>query len=248
MLELENVVARYGKIEALRGVSLRVDEGEAVACLGANGAGKTTLMRAVAGAIVTAAGGITFDGADITRLAPDQRARAGIVLCPEGRAIFTTLSVERNLLLGGAALRLRLGARRARDEIAAGLDRAYALFPVLLERRTSLGGMLSGGQQQMLAIGRALVARPRLLLLDEPSLGLAPIVVDELYRILADLREGGQTLLLVEERPEKALRIADRAYVLQHGAIRFDGTADVVRSHPDLRAAYLGEHAGDIHP
>jgi len=248
MLELENVVARYGKIEALRGVSLRVDEGEAVACLGANGAGKTTLMRAVAGAIVTAAGGITFQGTDITRLAPDQRARAGIVLCPEGRGIFTSLSVERNLLLGGAALRLRLGARRARDEIAAGLDRAYALFPVLLERRTSLGGMLSGGQQQMLAIGRALVARPRLLLLDEPSLGLAPIVVDELYRTLGDLREGGQTLLLVEERPEKALRFADRAYVLQHGAIRFDGTADVVRAHPDLRAAYLGEHAGDIHP
>jgi branched-chain amino acid transport system ATP-binding protein len=243
MLEVESVVARYGKIEALHGVSLSVEAGEAVACLGANGAGKTTLMRAIAGAIAVPSGRIWFDGADVTLLSAAQRARAGIALCPEGRGIFTTLTVERNLLLGGAALRLRLGARRSRDEIAAGLEGAYALFPVLRERRGSLGGALSGGQQQMLAVGRALVSRPRLLLLDEPSLGLAPIVVDELYRTLAALRDEGQTMLMVEERPERALRFADRGYVLRQGTVFFRGRADFVRSHPELRAAYLGAHS-----
>jgi branched-chain amino acid transport system ATP-binding protein len=242
MLEATAVDARYGRIRALRDVSLRVAPGEAVAVLGPNGAGKTTLMRVLAGSLPVAAGRVALDGADVTSSAADSRARAGIALCPEGRRIFTTLTVERNLLLGASPLRARLGRRAARAPIAARLEHSFELFPVLKERRHALGGALSGGQQQMLAIARALMSEPRLLLLDEPSLGLAPIVVDDLYRRLAALRDSGQTLVVVEESPERGLRVADRAYVLQLGTVAVEGTAQDVRSHPALRAAYLGEH------
>jgi branched-chain amino acid transport system ATP-binding protein len=198
-------------------------------------------MRVIAGALQPAQGRVVFDGADVTSLPADARARAGIALCPEGRGIFTTLSVERNLLLGASPLRARLGGRAARAAIGAGLERAFELFPVLRERRHASGGALSGGQQQMLAIGRALMSEPKLLLLDEPSLGLAPIVVDELYRRLAVLRDGGQTLVVVEESPERALRVASRAYVLRLGDVALEGPTEEVREHPALRAAYLGE-------
>jgi branched-chain amino acid transport system ATP-binding protein len=241
MLEVAAVEARYGRIRALFDVSLRVAAGEAVALLGPNGAGKTTLARAIAGSIRIAAGTVHLEGADVTALSADARARAGVVLCPEGRGIFTTLSVERNLLLGASPLRARLGRRTARAAVASGLERAYGLFPVLRERRHALGGSLSGGQQQMLAIARALMSEPRLLLLDEPSLGLAPIVVEDLYGQLGALRDAGQTLVVVEETPERALAIADRAYVLRLGSIALSGGADEVRSHPGLPAVYLGE-------
>jgi branched-chain amino acid transport system ATP-binding protein len=243
VLELSGITARYGRIRALDDIGVTVARGEAVAVLGPNGAGKTTLMRVIAGALPPAQGRVVFDGVDVTSLAADARARAGVALCPEGRGIFTTLSVERNLLLGASPLRARLGGRAARAAIAAGLERAYELFPVLRERRHASGGALSGGQQQMLAIGRALMSEPKLLLLDEPSLGLAPIVVDDLYRRLAVLRDSGQTLVVVEESPERALRVASRAYVLRLGEVTLEGATEEVREHPALRAAYLGERS-----
>jgi branched-chain amino acid transport system ATP-binding protein len=243
VVELSGISARYGRIRALEDISLTVAPGEAVAVLGPNGAGKTTLMRVIAGALQPVHGRVLLDGADVTSLTADARARAGVALCPEGRGIFITLTVERNLLLGASPLRARLGVRAARAAAAEGLERAYELFPVLQERRHASGGALSGGQQQMLAIARALMSEPKLLLLDEPSLGLAPIVVDDLYRRLALLRDAGQTLVVVEESPERALRVASRAYVLRLGAVALEGPSGEVREHPALRAAYLGDRS-----
>ncbi len=241
MLEADGIRARYGRIEALVEVSLSVAGGEAIAVLGPNGAGKTTLLRSLAGAHRVSGGRVVFDGTDVTNLPAHGRARAGLVLCPEGRGIFTTLTVERNLLLGAAPQRARLGRRSARTAVAAALERAYELFPVLRDRRHASGGSLSGGQQQMLALARALMADPKVLLLDEPSLGLAPIIVDELYQRLAQLRDRGQTLVVVEESPSRALRLATRAYVLRRGRVLLEGAADAVRTSPELRTAYLGE-------
>jgi branched-chain amino acid transport system ATP-binding protein len=227
LLELQNVEASYGPIRALHGVSLSVDEGQVVAVLGANGAGKSTTLRAVSG-LVRRRGAITFAGRSVVRARPESVARAGIAHVPEGRGLFDELSVHENL---------RMGAYTRKGEI----DRVYSYFPWLRERGSQQAGTLSGGEQQMLALARALVSRPRLLMLDEPSLGLAPIVVEELFRIVAELNKQEQlTVLVVEQNAEVALSIADRAYVLETGRVAVEGTADELRAHEGVRKSYLG--------
>jgi branched-chain amino acid transport system ATP-binding protein len=227
LLELENVEASYGSIRALHGVSLTVDDGQVVAVLGANGAGKSTTLRAISG-LVRRRGGITFAGKSVARSRPESVARAGIAHVPEGRGLFDELSVHENL---------RMGAYTRKGDI----DRVYSYFPWLRERGTQQAGTLSGGEQQMLALARALVSRPRLLMLDEPSLGLAPIVVEELFRIVAELNKQEQlTVLVVEQNAEVALSIADRAYVLETGRVAVEGTAEELRRHEGVRKSYLG--------
>jgi len=232
MLKVENVVSRYGRIEALHGVSLEVGEGEIVTLVGSNGAGKTTLMRVISGVQPKARGRILFDGTDIDALAAHARVARGITQVPEGRQVFAPLSVNDNL---------RLGAFSRRDaEVAATLDQVYALFPDLAARRTNAAGNLSGGQQQMLAIGRALMSRPRLLLLDEPSMGLAPVLVDQILDTVVTLRESGMTVLLVEQNVNAALAIADRAYVIETGRIVLAGSSASLANDPRVQEAYLG--------
>ena len=229
--------ARYGAVAALRDVSLEVRAGELVALIGANGAGKSTLLRAIAGLVAPAAGRVTFDGRDVTGQAPEAMIRAGVALVPERRRVFAPLTVLDNLELGGYALPR---GRDFRSRLEAGVEEAYRLFPVLRRRRDQLAGTLSGGEQQMLAIGRALMTRPRLLLCDEPSLGLAPLVVAEIMRLLSTLREAGTTILLVEQNARMALRSADRAYVLEVGSVVLSGAAADLLEDDQLKAAYLG--------
>jgi branched-chain amino acid transport system ATP-binding protein len=232
MLKVDNLTSRYDRVEALHGVSFEVATGEIVTVIGNNGAGKTTLMRAISGVQPVAHGRIEFDGAAIERMPAHVRVARGIAQVPEGRQVFAPLSVEDNL---------RLGAFRRRDsQIAGDLDRVYALFPALAERRHRLAGGLSGGQQQMLAIGRALMSRPRLLLLDEPSMGLAPILVDQILDTLVALRRDGLTLVLVEQNVTAALAIADRGYVLETGRIVLSGRASALANDPRVRETYLG--------
>jgi len=227
LLELKNVEASYGPIRALHGVSLTVEDGQVVAVLGANGAGKSTTLRAISG-LVRRRGSIAFAGKSVVRARPESVARAGIAHVPEGRGLFDELSVQENL---------RMGAYTRKGEI----DRVYSYFPWLRERGSQQAGTLSGGEQQMLALARALVSRPRLLMLDEPSLGLAPIVVEELFRIVAELNKQEQlTVLVVEQNAEVALSIADRAYVLETGRVAVEGTADELRRHEGVRKSYLG--------
>ena len=227
LLELNGVEASYGPIRALHGISLAVDEGHVVAVLGANGAGKSTTLRAISG-LVRRRGEIRFDGKPITRARPETIARVGVAHVPEGRGLFDALSVHDNLRMGAYA---RKGA----------LDRVYAYFPWLQERASQQAGTLSGGEQQMLALARALVSRPRLLMLDEPNLGLAPIIVDELFRIVAQLNKEEQlTVLVVEQNAEVALGVADHAYVLETGRVAVEGTADELRAHEGVRRSYLG--------
>jgi branched-chain amino acid transport system ATP-binding protein len=227
LLELQNVEASYGPIRALHGVSLTVDEGQVVAVLGANGAGKSTTLRAISG-LVRRRGSIAFAGKSVVRARPENVARAGIAHVPEGRGLFDELTVHENL---------RMGAYIRKGEI----DRVYSYFPWLRERGAQQAGTLSGGEQQMLALARALVSRPRLLMLDEPSLGLAPIVVEELFRIVAELNKQEQlTVLVVEQNAEVALSVADRAYVLETGRVAVEGTADELRRHEGVRKSYLG--------
>jgi branched-chain amino acid transport system ATP-binding protein len=233
MLEVRDVVTRYGAVEALRGVSLDVREGELVCLLGANGAGKSTLLKSIVGLLAPARGRVVFEGADITARSPEAILRAGIALVPERRRVFGALTVRDNLLLGGYALPRRSGA-------TAGLEEVERLFPVLRARAGQLAGTLSGGEQQMLAIGRALMGRPRLLLCDEPSLGLAPLVTQEIVRLLAELPARGTTVLLVEQNARLALRIARRAYVLETGIITLEGLARDLLENDELKAAYLG--------
>jgi branched-chain amino acid transport system ATP-binding protein len=218
-------------------VSLEVRAGELVALIGANGAGKSTLLRAIAGLLGPAAGRVTLDGQDVTGRAPEAILRAGAALVPERRRIFGDLTVLDNLELGGYALPRGRDFRRG---LAAGVDAAYTLFPVLRQRSGQLAGTLSGGEQQMLAIGRALMSRPRLLLCDEPSLGLAPLVVQEIMKLLARLRETGTTILLVEQNARLALRFADRAYVLEVGRVALSGASADLLANDQLKAAYLG--------
>ena len=229
--------ARYGAVAALRDVSLEVRAGELVALIGANGAGKSTLLRAIAGLVAPAAGRVTLDGRDVTGQAPEAMIRAGVALVPERRRVFAPLTVLDNLELGGYALPR---GRDFRSRLEAGVEEAYRLFPVLRRRRDQLAGTLSGGEQQMLAIGRALMTRPRLLLCDEPSLGLAPLVVAEIMRLLSSLREAGTTILLVEQNARMALRSADRAYVLEVGSVVLSGAAADLLEDDQLKAAYLG--------
>ena len=232
MLTVENVVSRYGRIEALHGVSFEVRAGEIVTIVGSNGAGKTTLMRAVSGLQPVAAGSIRFEGAAIDAVPAHKRLRLGIAQVPEGRQVFAPLEVEDNLLLGGWS--------RSAAERAESLAEVYDAFPVLAERRRLPAGKLSGGQQQMLAIGRALMSRPRLLLLDEPSMGLAPILVDQVFELLPGLRARGLSLLVVEQNAHAALSIADRGYVMETGRVVAGGDAHALIEDPAVRSAYLG--------
>ena len=229
--------ARYGAVAALRAVSVEVRAGELVALIGANGAGKSTLLRAIAGLVAPTAGRVALDGRDVTGQAPEAMIRAGVALVPERRRVFAPLTVLDNLELGGYALPR---GRDFRSRLEAGVEEAYRLFPVLRRRRDQLAGTLSGGEQQMLAIGRALMTRPRLLLCDEPSLGLAPLVVAEIMRLLSTLREAGTTILLVEQNARMALRSADRAYVLEVGSVVLSGAATDLLEDDQLKAAYLG--------
>ncbi len=236
MLQVTELRSGYGAIEALKGISLEVREGELVSIIGANGAGKSTLLKTIVGLLAPRRGRVTFLGRDITGRPPDEILRAGIALVPERRRIFGPLTVLDNLSLGAYA-------RRDAGDVARALEDVYLLFPVLRERRYQVAGTLSGGEQQMLAIGRALMSRPGLLLLDEPSLGLAPLVVREIFRLLAGLRRAGTTILLVEQNARMALQIADRAYVLETGRVRLQGPAAALLQDEGLKAAYLGGRA-----
>lgn len=235
LLELKQVSIAYGQRDAVKGVSLEVSQGGITTLLGGNGAGKTTTLRAVSGLRPARAGTITFDGRDITRLPAHRIVQLGIAHCPEGRKVFPTLTVEENLTLGGFIHRSRpQELRRARDE-------AFDLFPRLLERRQQLAGTLSGGEQQMLAIGRALMASPRLLLLDEPSLGLAPKLVADIFRTIKEVNRRGVSVLLVEQNARQALRIAGTAYVIETGTISISGTASELQGNEAVQSAYLGK-------
>ena len=232
LLAVNDVTVKYGAIAALRGVSLRVRRGEIVSLLGANGAGKSTLMRTISGLLKPAAGSLVYDGRPLAGLSADRIVCSGISQVPEGRRVFPTLSVRENLMLGAYT--------RPAGEMRGGLEAAYALFPRLKERAGQLAGTLSGGEQQMLAIGRALMARPRLLLLDEPSLGLAPIIVRDIFQALRRIARDGLTILLVEQNARMALRLADRAYILEHGEVVLEGTARELLDSDLVRASYLG--------
>jgi len=233
MLELRDVHVHYGNIRALQGVSMSVAQGELVALIGSNGAGKTTTLRTISGLLRPSPGAITFEGAEIQRASTDRIVALGISHCPEGRRIFGSLSVRENLVLGAVS-------RSDQAAIAADMDMVFTLFPLLQERLRQAGGTLSGGEQQMLAIGRALMSRPRLLLLDEPSLGLAPLMVERIFETIAELKRQGRTILLVEQNVHHALDIADRAYVMETGRITLEGPADVLRRDPQVERSYLG--------
>ncbi|MER7542544.1 ABC transporter ATP-binding protein [Actinomadura sp.] len=240
LLRVTDLVVGYGATKVLKGVSLEVRRGEAVAVLGANGAGKSTLMKVISGLVAPWEGTVWFDGADVTGVPAEERAGLGIALVPEGRGIFTTLSIEENLLIGSTSLRGRLSRARLRRHNDEVLDRVYGTFPVLAERRADKGSNLSGGQQQMLAIGRALMADPKLLVLDEPCLGLAPKMGNEVYKVLRTLREQGQSLIVVEESSRRALDFVDRACCLKLGEKVLDGDAEEMRADELLIEAYFG--------
>tara|TARA_Y100001951_G_C11243733_1_gene242107 strand:- start:258 stop:965 length:708 start_codon:yes stop_codon:yes gene_type:complete len=234
VLSLNNVKSRYGRIEALHGVSLEVDEGEVVAVIGANGAGKTTMMRSISGVQPTSDGTILFDGKPLDKVPAHKRINLGIAQVPEGRHIFGPLSVEDNLLIGGWSLTSTERADPSR------LGWAYDTFPILKEKRHLPAGSLSGGQQQMLAIGRAMMVRPRLILLDEPSMGLSPLLVQQIFDTLRELKKQGITILLVEQNANAALAFVDRAYVMETGNVIIEGTAKEISANPKVREAYLG--------
>ena len=233
LLEIEDVSLLYGRIKALHGISLTVNEGEIVALIGANGAGKSTTMRAISGIRPIASGAIRFDGEDISKLRADLRVRRGLCQAPEGRGIFPGMTVMENLDMGAYT-------RRDRAGIASDLARVLDLFPRLAERRKQLGGTLSGGEQQMLAVGRALMSRPKLLLLDEPSMGLAPMLIQQIFSIITEINQQGTTVLLVEQNAQQALARAHRAYVLETGHIVKTGTGAELLHDPAVKDAYLG--------
>jgi branched-chain amino acid transport system ATP-binding protein len=236
VLRLRNVDAGYAKLTVLRRVTLHVSAGEIVTIVGANGAGKTTLLRTITGLVRPRAGEIAFEGSPISAVPTERIVALGCSLVPEGRQVFAPMPVHENLLLGAHVQY----ARGKRDEVARDLERVYDLFPVLRKRATQLAGTLSGGEQQMLAIGRALMARPRLLMLDEPSMGLAPLVVRDIFAIVRRIRDEGTTVLLVEQNARSALRIADRGYVLETGRVVLNGTAEELLANRDVQRAYLG--------
>ncbi len=237
MLEIEDLDVRYGEIRALRGVSFRVAQGEVVTLLGGNGAGKSTTLRTISGLIKPVSGRITFEGQSLLGLSPEKIARLGIVHVPEGRQVIPGLSVLDNLRLGTS------NGRMGSKDVAAGLDRVYATFPRLKDLSGNLGWSLSGGEQQMLAIGRGLMAQPKVMMLDEPSLGLAPIIVREVFRILRQVNEAGTTVLLVEQNAYQALKVADRGYVYETGTVVLEGRAADLLDDDAMRAAYLGTTA-----
>lgn len=233
LLSAQGLQVRYGAVEAVRGVSFEIQQGEIVALLGANGAGKSSILNAIVGLVPTASGQVIFDGKDITGAAPEGLAPAGLTLSPEGRRVFGTLSVSDNLRMGAFGL-------TDKDEIAEAWERVYDLFPILKERKDQYAGTLSGGQQQMLAVGRALMSNPRLLLLDEPSLGLAPLIMDQIFELIAKLRDQGVTLLVVEQNVAKTLQVADRGYILVSGEIVEAGKTSELTQSSSMQDAYLG--------
>ncbi|WP_198115267.1 ABC transporter ATP-binding protein [Massilia rhizosphaerae] len=237
MLTIDNLHAAYGKVEVLHGISLEVPKGKLVTLIGSNGAGKTTTMRAISGMLKPRAGKVLLAGRDITGMDSHRIARAGLAHSPEGRRVFATMTVTDNLLLGAFP---RFTRARPRGDVARDLERALELFPRLKERRTQLAGTLSGGEQQMLAMARAVMLNPDVVLLDEPSMGLAPILVDEVFRIIARLKAEGVTMLLVEQFAQAALNVADYGYVLENGGIAVHGPAASLRNDPKVVAAYLG--------
>ncbi|HYT85424.1 MAG TPA: ABC transporter ATP-binding protein [Burkholderiales bacterium] len=235
LLEIRGLEVRYGGIRAVKGIDLEIAGGELVCLIGANGAGKSSTLRAISGLAPAAPGAIRFDGGDLAGVPAFRRSRAGLVMVPEGRGVFARLSVEENLAMGAYA----------RADAEAGSDRArvFELFPRLAERRGQTAGTLSGGEQQMLAIGRALMSRPKLLALDEPSMGLAPIVAQKILQVIRDINRAGVTVLLVEQNAQAALSLAHRAYVMESGEIRLSGDARALLANPRVREAYLGEAA-----
>ncbi|WP_330257175.1 ABC transporter ATP-binding protein [Nocardia sp. NBC_00565] len=235
LLEVEDMVVNYGRIQALHGVSLRVAEGELVTLLGANGAGKTTTMRALSGLLPLTRGKIKFEGRDITQMKAHERVTHGLIQAPEGRGVFPGMTVQENLDMGcyGRAF-------KQKAEYGQTLEWVFELFPRLSERRKQVGGTLSGGEQQMLAIGRSLMARPRLLLLDEPSMGLAPMVIQQIFRIISEINQQGTTVLLVEQNAQQALTRSDRAYILETGEVTKTGVGGDLLTDPAVKSAYLG--------
>jgi branched-chain amino acid transport system ATP-binding protein len=233
LLQVENLDVYYGAVHALKGVSVRAEAGEIVTLIGANGAGKSTLLRTISGLVPPRSGRVLFEGRDLTRVPPHEIVGLGISQSPEGRMVFANLTVEDNLDLGAYRRRDRAGILKDRDEV-------YRLFPRLLERRKQAAGTLSGGEQQMLAIGRALMSKPRLLLLDEPSLGLAPLLVREIFKTVVEINSAGVTVLLVEQNAHMALSVAGRGYVLETGAVRLEDRASKLLENPEVKSAYLG--------
>jgi len=233
LLSVENLGVSYGAIRALHGVSFHVDEGEIVTLIGANGAGKSTTLRTISGLLPPDYGRILYDGTDLTRVGADAIVRMGVVQVPEGRRIFAPLTVRENLEMGAFT-------RHDKDEIEESMEQVFRLFPRMEERLVQTGGTLSGGEQQMLAVARALMARPRLLLMDEPSMGLAPILVEDIFDTIERINKQGVTILLVEQNAHMALSVAHRGYVLETGVIQLEGTAEELRENPQVREAYLG--------
>lgn len=233
MLEIKNLVVRYGMIEAIKGISFHVNDGEIVTLIGSNGAGKTTTMHAISGLIKPSQGSITLNGTDLIKTPSHKIVTLGLAQVPEGRRVFAEQSVKENLLLGAYY-------RKDKAEIEKDLKYVYDLFPRLRERENQPAGTLSGGEQQMLAMGRALMARPKILLLDEPSMGLSPLLVKEIFRIIEEINRKGTTILLVEQNAKMALAIADRAYVLETGKITLEGTGEELSASEQVRKAYLG--------
>ena len=234
LLEVNDLRVAYGKIEAVKGVNLRVEEGEVVTLIGTNGAGKTTTLRTISGLLSAVTGDISFRGERINQRPPHKIVESGLAHSPEGRHIFPVMSIEENLLLGAYT-------RRDSGEIRAGIERAYTLFPVLGERRKQSAGTLSGGEQQMLAMGRALMCRPSMLMLDEPSMGLSPIMMTKIMDTIKELRDQGTTILLVEQNAQAALSLADRGYVMETGTIVLEDAGPALLSNDAVRKAYLGE-------
>ena len=233
MLKVTDLKVKYGMIEAIKGISFEVRDGEIVTMIGANGAGKTTTMHAISGLVKAAEGSIMLDDTELTRTAPNKIVKMGLAQVPEGRRVFAQQTVEENLNLGAYL-------RKDKDGIARDMEEVFQLFPRLKERRTQLAGTLSGGEQQMLAMGRALMAKPSIILLDEPSMGLSPLLLSEIFRIIQEINDKGTTVLLVEQNAKRALAIADRAYVLETGLITLEGTGEELANDERVQKAYLG--------
>ena len=235
LLEVDNINVHYGKIAALKGMSIQVDEGEIVSLIGANGAGKTTTLKTISGLRPLTSGRILFNGQDISKTPGHKRVLLGIGQSPEGRGVFPGMTVQENLLMG---------AYTRKDDLQADLDEVYELFPRLNERRTQFGGTMSGGEQQMIAIGRALMTKPKVLLLDEPSMGLAPMLIAQIFDIIREINKRGTTVLLVEQNAQQALKLSDRAYVLETGCVVKSARGADLLDDPQVRAAYLGGDLG----
>ena len=232
MLKVENLKVNFGGIEAVKGISFEVKEGEIVTLIGSNGAGKSTTLRAISGLVKPSEGRIIFEGSDITKIGSSEIVGKGITLCPEGRRIFPDMTVLENI---------KIGAYLRNDDLTNDIEKCHRLFPILKERENQLAGTLSGGEQQMLAVARSLMSRPKIMMLDEPSLGLAPLVVKDIFNILKEINEEGVTILLIEQNANMALRLADKAYVLETGTIAMEGSGKELLDNPKIKEAYLGK-------